>query len=121
MNIKQLKIGIIIALASTIIATPAYAAPTIFDQLATITQGFGNVKNFIIYAAFLVGLGGIVWGVMDMFKKSQARGGDDATWMGIGIKFLGGVLLVSLTVTSDIGKATFLGSTTTSTTTSNFN
>ena len=99
-------------------SSPAHA-DTIFDRLNALIAGFGTVKTFIIWIGFLAGLGGMVWGGMDMFKKSKDRGSEDVTWKGIGIKFLAGALLLSLTFTSDTMRQTFLGTGATTTSTAN--
>lgn len=121
MKNTRLKAAIAFALVSTVLAAPAYAAPTIFDQIRTITSNLGAVKDLAIYGAFLAGLGALIWGGMDMIKKSKDRGGDDISWSGIGIKFLAAALLISVTVTSDVMKNTFLGGSTSVSSTSNFN
>jgi hypothetical protein len=99
-------------------STPAHAE-TIFDRLRSLITDFSTVKTFLIWIGFLVGLGGILWAGMEMIKKSKNRGGEDVTWMSIGIKFLAGALLLSLTVTSDTMRQTALGTSATTTSTSN--
>lgn len=117
-NSKIATITSILLMIGVMAAAPAHA-DDIFDRIKAITANMSSVKTFIIWIGFLLGLGGMVWGGTDMFKKSNNRGGEDVTWKGIGIKFLAGALLLSLTVTSDTFRQTALGTAATTTSTAN--
>lgn len=109
---KKLSFMVSFVLASLMFAEPA-AAADIWERVKSITTGLSEVKPLLIYTFFLLGLGGIGWGGMEMYTKSQARGGDDVKWSGIGIKMIAGALLVSLTMTTDVMQGTVLGSSST--------
>jgi hypothetical protein len=99
-------------------AAPAHA-DSVFDRIRSITTDLSSVKTFLIYIGFLCGLVGVIWAGNDMLKKSKDRGGEDVTWKGIGIKFVAGALLLSVTVTSDTMRETMFGKSATTTSTAN--
>lgn len=108
-NKKALKefAAVVIAVAGLMSVSSAEAVP-IWDIVGTWTTNATKFKDALIYFFFLAGLGALGWSVMDMIKKSKDRGGDDVTWGKIGIKFLAGILLISITLTAGVGKDTVL-------------
>lgn len=108
-----LKIAVPVFAMGMMMATPAHAE-TIFDRIRAITTNLPVIKELAIYAFFLVGLGAVGWGGMEMLKKSKGRDGGDVSWGSIGVKFLAGALLVGLTVTTDTMRQTFVGGSSTS-------
>jgi hypothetical protein len=110
MNIskKTLQLALPLLAMGLTVASPAHAGD-IFDRVQVITSKLPVVKSALIYVFFLVGLGAVGWGVMDMVKKSKARGGDDIEWSSIGIKIAAGAFLVAITATTDIFTQTFVG------------
>lgn len=113
---KTLQLALPLVALGLMIASPAHAED-IFDRLQTITSKLAIVKTALIYFFFLVGLGGIGWGGLEMFKKSKGRGGEDTTWSSIGIKLAAGAFLVAITATTDIFTNTFVGTSASSNTT----
>jgi hypothetical protein len=90
----------------------AHAAQSIFDQISTINSKLPVIKTLIIYVLFIVGIGAMGWGAMDMFKKSKRETAQDVTWMGILYKFVGGGILAGLTLFSDTMQMTIFNQTT---------
>lgn len=113
---KLLKVALPILAMSMMLATPAHAE-TIFDRIKAITTNLPVIKEAAIYIFFLIGLCGIGWAGMEMFKKSKGRDGGDTSWSSIGIKFLAGAVLVGLTVTTDTMTQTFVGTSASTSTT----
>lgn len=108
MKKAQLKTVLVASMAALALASPAAEAGPIWDRIRALTTGMASVKDFLIYAAFLLGMAAVIKGLMDMWKKSNDRG-DQVEWSGIGLKLLAGAMLISFTVTSDTMKETFLG------------
>lgn len=98
---------------SLMVASPAHA-DDLFSRLKAITSNMVTIKDFAIYAFFLIGLCAIGWGGMEMIKKSKSRGGEDIQWSHIGLKFFAGCVLVGLTVTTDTISSTIFGTSTSS-------
>lgn len=103
-----LKVAVPVFAMGMMMASPAHAE-TLFDRLRSITTNLPVIKELAIYAFFLVGLGAVGWGGMEMLKKSKGRDGGDVTWGSIGIKFIAGAILVGLTVTTDTFRQTVVG------------
>jgi len=105
---KNLQLALALLAMGLTVASPAHAGD-IFDRLQVITSKLPIVKTALIYLFFLVGLGGIGWAALEMYKKSKSRGGEDTTWSSIGIKLAAGAFLVAITATTDIFTQTFVG------------
>lgn len=105
---KALQLALPLIAMGLMVASPAHAED-IFDRLQTITGKLPVVKTALIYMFFLIGLGAVGWGVMEMIKKSKGRDGGDVTWSSIGIKIAAGAFLVAITATTDIFTQTFVG------------
>jgi hypothetical protein len=106
---NALKLAVPLVAMGLMVASPAHAED-FFDRLSYITSKLPLIKQFAVYAFFLVGVGALGWGLSEIIKKSKARGGDEISWMMIGLKIGAGALLVGFTVTTDIFTQTFVGS-----------
>lgn len=105
---KTLQLALPLLAMGLMVASPAHAED-VFERLQTITSKLPVVKTALIYLFFLVGLGGIGWGGMEMLKKSKGRDGGDVTWSSIGIKIIAGAILVAITASTDMFTQTFVG------------
>lgn len=105
---KTLKLALPLVAMGLMVASPAHAED-FFDRLAYITSKLPLIKTFAIYAFFLIGMGALGWGIIEIIQKSKARGGDEIKWSMIGLKVVAGALLVGFTVTSDLFTQTFIG------------
>lgn len=90
------------------IATPAHAADW-FDYIAIVTNKLSILRTFLIWLFFIIGLGGVGWAVMEMFKVNDQSNRGDVTWKGILIKGVAGALLVAFTATTDTMRNTVFG------------
>jgi hypothetical protein len=98
----------LVLLSGVIMPAPANAAD-LFDRIAAITSKGGVIKVALIYIAFLVGIGGLLWGGLEMLKLSKPENRGEATWAGVGVKMIAGVVLIGLTATSDTMSETIFG------------
>jgi len=105
---KIWSVSVPMIVVGMLVSTPA-RAENIFDRIRSITSNLPVIKEAMIYLFFLIGLGAIGWGLMEMLKKSKGRDGGDVQWSHIGIKILAGAFLVAITATTDTFTQTFVG------------
>jgi hypothetical protein len=109
---KTLLSMLTVALLFGLFFTETANAADLFDRLQVIVGKAGIVKVLLIFVAFLIGIGGFIWGCIDMLKLSKPETRGEATWAGMGTKLVAGTLLIGLTSTSDIMSQTVFGSST---------
>jgi hypothetical protein len=115
---KTLQLALPLLAMGLMVASPAHAED-FFDRLQAITNKLPVIKTAAIYIFFLAGVFALGWGITEIIKKSKARGGDDISWLNIGLKVLAGALLVAFTATTDIFTQTFVGTSGSSSNTTN--
>lgn len=98
-----------------LMAEPAFASGgDLFDRVSAINNKLPVVKTFMIYIAFLLGIGALIWAGTEMVKLSKADSrSDQATWSGVLLKGIAGAILVGLTLSSDTMQRSLFGTTTT--------
>jgi len=115
MNFKTLstKTALTLCLAMTclLMMESANAAVDLFDNLSRISGKLPVVKVIIIYVVFLIGLGILAWAAIEAVKISKPENRGEATWTGILIKAVAGVVMMALTGFSDTMQMTIFNTT----------
>lgn len=107
-NKCSLAMTAVLAVSMAGFAEPAMAAD-IFDRFAYFTSRMGILKTFFIWLAFVFGWAFLIAGGIEMYKMSKPDQRGEATWKGVGVKFIAGAILVYLTMTNDVISETLFG------------
>lgn len=108
---QKIAMAVAFLALSAVMAEPTYAAD-LFDRISVINSKLPVLKVAMIYVAFLLGIGALIWSGIEMMKISKPDQRGEATWSGILVKGVAGAILVGLTFFSDTMQSTLFGSST---------